>query len=192
MALNGTAKISTQGLSLIFLLMVASALAACVQTVKAPFTSTSVGRDIESFAEFKDVPYPSNMSFLKSESFTYTRRGTLAGVVVVSGRMTKDEVGAFYDAHLPNHGWAPLAEVNYNTSLVASWAKDNKVLTIITRPLPLAVTPEIKVELWVAPPHTKDDLGRRTIYQHSTSTRSSRPNSFFGNIFNNDIKEENI
>ncbi|MDR1920847.1 MAG: hypothetical protein LBS31_03785, partial [Candidatus Adiutrix sp.] len=51
----------------------ATAAGGCVERVTAPIVSTSVGRDLESFAEFKDVPYPANMVFNKDESFTYRR-----------------------------------------------------------------------------------------------------------------------
>ncbi len=136
-----------------------------------------MNRDEESFAEFRDVPYPANFSFSKKDSFTYHRRGILSGLVVVSGRMTVDELGAYYDLRLPGHGWSPVADIHYSSALVSTWKKGDKTLTIVGRPVSFALADEVKVELWVAPPHTRDDLGQRVNYQKPAAHNSSSSGS---------------
>jgi hypothetical protein len=120
----------------------------------------------ESFAEFMDVPYPSVMTLERKNTFTYSRKGIQAGVVSVVGHMTADEVGAYYDRHLPNHGWQPRAEAQ-SGKLVSTWAKGQKVLTIIASPLTLSLGSDLRLELWVAPPHTQADLSQRVVYGSS-------------------------
>jgi hypothetical protein len=148
----------------------------------------------ESFAEFMDVPYPATMTLEKGDTFSYSRRDIQAGVVTVIGRMTVDELGAYYDGHLPGHGWAPLAEAQ-NVKLVSTWTKGSKVLTIIATPIVMAIGGNLRVEMWVAPPHTKSDLGQRSVYRSdqdggdplvkTTPTRNPRPSK-------GSINEENI
>jgi hypothetical protein len=126
------------------------------------------GSDDESFAEFMDVPYPGTMTLEKKRVRVYTRRQVLSGVVSVVGDFTPDEIGAFYDQHLPSHGWTPLAEVEGSEpKLISIWSKGSKVLTIIVSST-LAIGGRIRVELWVAPPRLKEDLGKRVIYKSST------------------------
>jgi hypothetical protein len=118
------------------------------------------------------------------------RRGVLSGVVTVVGKFSADELGAYYDQHLPSHGWSPLAEAQ-SSKLVSTWTKGNKVLTIITTNVTFSIGTDIRVELWVAPPHTKGDLGQRVVYDSAPtgetqfSTKPIRNNT--GNI-----DEENI
>ena len=173
-------------LSTAVLLFALGGLTACVEKITAPFTGTTVNRDEESFAEFRDVPYPANMSFNKQESFTYSRRDVTSGLVVVSGRMNVDELGAYYDLHLPGHGWSPLADIHYSSALVSTWKKGNKVLTVVGRPVAFSIGSDLKVELWVAPPYTKDDLGERTAYQKPTVREPASSNAgsgFFDGLF---------
>jgi hypothetical protein len=120
--------------------------------------------DDESFAEFMDVPYPAVMTLEKAGTYSYSRRDVKAGVVTVMGKMTIDELGAFFDTHLPNHGWAPLAEAQ-SVKLVSTWTKGGKALTIIATPIVMAIGGNLRVELWVGAPHTKGDLGQRIIYK---------------------------
>ncbi|MDR2387437.1 MAG: hypothetical protein LBE80_07640 [Deltaproteobacteria bacterium] len=123
--------------------------------------------DGESFAEIMDVPYPSVMTLERKNTFTYTRKGIQAGVISVVGHLTTDEIGAYYDSHLPNHGWQPRAEAQ-SGKLVSTWAKGQRVLTIIASPLTLSLGSDIRLELWIAPPHTQADLGKRVVYDTST------------------------
>ncbi|MDR3135642.1 MAG: hypothetical protein LBU69_06075 [Deltaproteobacteria bacterium] len=125
--------------------------------------------DGESFSEFMDIPYPSIMTLESKNSSTYTRKDIKAGVVSVVGHLSADEVGAYYDSHLPRHGWAPLAEAQ-SGKLVSTWAKGQRVLTIIASPLTLSLGSDLRLELWVAPPHTKGDLGQRIVYDSSAPT----------------------
>jgi hypothetical protein len=113
-----------------------------------------------------DVPYPSTMTLEKKNTYTYTRKGIQAGVISVVGHLTTDEIGAYYDSHLPNHGWQPRAEAQ-SGKLVSTWAKGQRVLTIIASPLTLSLGSDLRLELWVAPPHTKADLGQRVVYDSS-------------------------
>ncbi|UQZ89742.1 hypothetical protein C4J81_11200 [Deltaproteobacteria bacterium Smac51] len=170
-------------LSIAVLMIAVSGLTGCVEKITTPFTGTTVNRDEESFAEFSDVPYPANMSFSKKDSFTYSRRGVFSGLVVVSGRMNVDELGAYYDLHLPGHGWSPVAEVHYSSALVSTWKKGDKVLTIIGKPVSFSIGSDLRVELWVAPPHTKDDLGQRVAYQKPTVKESGTTTSSSGGLF---------
>ena len=144
-----------------------AALSGCVtmaiRDTKGPMASTS---DEESFAEFMDVPYPAVMTLERDSTFSYSRREVKAGVVTVLGKMTVDELGAFYDSHLPSHGWSPLVEAQ-SKKLVSTWTKGGKVLTIIATPVIMAIGGNLRVELWVAPPHTKGDLGSRIVYRSS-------------------------
>ena len=167
------------------LMFALTGLSGCVEKVTAPFTAPPVNRDEESFAEFRDVPYPANFSFSKKDSFTYSRRGVLSGLVVVSGRMNVDELGAYYDLHLPGHGWSPAADIHYSSALVSTWKKGDKILTIVGRPSSFSLADEVKVELWVAPPYTKDDLGQRVVYRKPAAQGSSSSGSggLFDGIF---------
>ncbi|MDR2386051.1 MAG: hypothetical protein LBE80_00515 [Deltaproteobacteria bacterium] len=122
--------------------------------------------DAESFAEIMDVPYPSVMTLERKNTFTYTRKGIQAGVISVVGHLTTDEIGAYYDSHLPDHGWQPRAEAQ-SGKLVSTWVKGNRVLTIIASPLTLSLGSDLRLELWVAPPHTQADLGKRVVYDSS-------------------------
>ncbi len=158
-------------LSSLVIVLFAVILSGCVEKVAAPFTGPPVNREEESFAEFRDVPYPSNLSFDKKSSFTYQRRGVLSGVVALSGSMTVDEAGAWYDAHLPGHGWRPLADIQFSTALFSTWKKGDKVLTVVGRPSSLSsVSGGLNLQLWVAPPYTEDDLGHRVVYQKEKSS----------------------
>jgi hypothetical protein len=124
----------------------------------------------ESFAEFLDVPYPSIMGLDRQATFTYNRRGVLAGTVVVAGRMTLDEVGEYFDLHLPSHGWTPLAE-GQGAKLVTTWVKDKKVLTIIASSVFAIAGQDTRVEIWVQAPFNKSDLGHRVVYRKSPEKR---------------------
>jgi hypothetical protein len=120
----------------------------------------------ESYAEFMDVPYPSTMSLERKNTYTYTRKGIQAGVVSVVGNLTTDEIGAYYDARLPDLGWEPRAEAQ-SGKLISTWVKGQRVLTIIASPITLSLGSNLRLELWVAPPHTKGDLGQRVVYESS-------------------------
>jgi hypothetical protein len=153
--------------------LLALGLAGCVKPILAPYGG---GKDKqvtegESFAEFLDVPYPSVMGLDRSATFTYSRRGVLAGTIVVAGRMTVDEVGEYYDSHLPSHGWTPLAEAQ-GPKLISTWVKDKKVLTIIVSSVfAIATGKDSRIELWVSPPRSKADLGQRVLYKKSSETK---------------------
>ncbi|MDR1297770.1 MAG: hypothetical protein LBO05_10465 [Deltaproteobacteria bacterium] len=120
----------------------------------------------ESFAEFMDVPYPSVMKLESRNTFSYERKGVRAGVVTAVGDLSADEIGAYYDSHLPSYGWTPLAEAQ-SGKLVSTWTKGKVVLTVITNPLSLSITSDTRLELWVAAPHTREDLGRRVVYDNT-------------------------
>lgn len=152
-------------------------LSGCVEAITDTVAGPTRGQDEESFAEFLDVPYPANMSFSKKQSFTYERRGVQSGLVTVSGRMNMDELGAYYDAHLPGHGWSPVAEVQYSSAFASTWRKGEKLLTIVSRPASFSVGGDVTVELWVAPPHTQADLGHRVVYQKPSAQEEGESSS---------------
>ena len=162
MKTNNTKKYLT-----IFSLLIIFSLSACTEIITGTFSSNKGAPQDESFADFMDVPYPANMSFQKKESFSYTRRNVLSGVAVATGTMNIDEVGAYYDQHLPPHGWTPVAEAQ-SSALVSTWKKDDKYLTIFAKPESFSLTSSLRLELWVEAPHLNSDLGQRVIYQKPT------------------------
>ncbi|MDR1084895.1 MAG: hypothetical protein LBP22_08555 [Deltaproteobacteria bacterium] len=183
--------LGTKKYSLAALFLCLWALTGCVKPIIAPFGGKDTpAQDGESFAEFLDVPYPSVMGLDRTATFTYTRRGVLAGTIVVAGRMTVDEAGAYFDLHLPPHGWAPLAEAQ-GSKIVSTWTKGDKVLTVIISSAFAITGQDSRIEMWVAPPHLKSDLGQRVVYkkapeprEHST-TPQRQPNK-------GAIREENL
>jgi hypothetical protein len=163
-----------------------------VRPILAPFGGKQVPvLEGESFAEFLDVPYPSVMGLDRPLTFTYTRRGTLSGTIVVAGRMTLDEVGQYYDQHLPRHGWRPLAEAQ-GSKIVSTWVKDNKVLTIIVSSAFAITGQDSRVEIWVSPPRSQSDLGQRVIYKKPAESKgeifSTKPQRRRGD----GVTEENL
>ncbi|MDR2442383.1 MAG: hypothetical protein LBE31_02545 [Deltaproteobacteria bacterium] len=164
---------------IIFLFLTLTILGGCLNVaIRDHSGPSSLTSGEESFAEFLDVPYPASMTLERDNTFTYSRRNVLAGVVSVVGRFSVEELALFYDQHLPGHGWTPLAEAQ-NVKLVSTWTKGGKVLTIIATPIIMAIGGNLRVELWVAPPHTKADLGKRMVYQNSGNegerTYSTKP-----------------
>jgi hypothetical protein len=166
-------------------------ISGCVKPIIAPFsTKNKPPMDGESFAEFLDVPYPSTMGLDRQATFTYTRRGVLAGTIVVAGRMSLDEVGEYFDLRLPAHGWSPLAEAQ-GDKIVSTWRKGDKTLTIIASPAFAIAGQDTRIEFWVAPPHTQADLGQRVVYKKNpegrevySTTPTRRPKS--------GVSEENL
>ena len=186
---SAVSKVARLALLAALVVGLAGCLTVAVRDTSGPSAPTA---DEESFAEFMDVPYPAIMALERDDTFTYTRRDIQAGVVTVMGRMTVDELGAFYYDHLPGHGWSPLAEAQ-SVKLVSTWTKGGKVLTIIATPIIMAIGGNIRVELWVAPPHTRADLGQRAVYRNTgearepmVKTKPTRSNRKDG------IDEENI
>ena len=155
------------GALVVMALVVAALIPGCLNVAlrDTPGPSAPYGYE-ESFAEFLDVPYPATMTLEKGDTFTYTRRGVLAGVVTLVGKMTVEELGAYYDEHLPPHGWSPLSEAQ-NVKLVSTWTRGDKTLTIIATPIVMAIGGNLRVELWVAAPHTRADLGNRAVYRRT-------------------------
>jgi hypothetical protein len=47
----------------------------------------------------------------------------------------------------------------------------SKVLTVITNPVTFSIGGSTRLELWIAPPHTKADLTQRVVYD-STGPRN--------------------
>ncbi|MDR2422254.1 MAG: hypothetical protein LBE01_02620 [Deltaproteobacteria bacterium] len=174
-------------LSIILLLV---GLTACLKPVLAPFG----GKDApvlegESFAEFLDVPYPSVMGLDRQSTFAYDRRGVHSGTFVVVGRMTLDEVGEYFDLHLPAHGWTPLAEAQ-GPKLVSTWVKEKKVLTIVVSQAFAIAGQDSRVEIWVSPPRYQSDLGQRVVYKKPPEpgkTRSTTPIRRSGGVSEEDI-----
>lgn len=162
----------------------------CLEGLPQLFTEPKPNPQKESFAEFVDVPYPTHLVYNRRESYTFKRRDKLCGLVAVSGQMNLDEAEAYFDTHLPGHGWQPQARVSYNSALVSTWTKGDQTLTVIGRPATLTLIPEIRVELWIAPLHTTDDLNQRIIYQPPTGgTRAKNPAK---NTLHKSISEEDI
>ncbi|MDR1656103.1 MAG: hypothetical protein LBT47_00920 [Deltaproteobacteria bacterium] len=189
----GSERLSPGLKKLSFCLLVLAGLAAagCLNVaIKDTSGPKAPSRDEESFAEFLDVPYPATMTLEKDNTFTYSRRDILAGVVTVVGRMTVDELADYYDNHLPSYGWSPLAEAQ-NIKLVSTWTKGGKVLTVVATPIIMAIGGNLRVELWVAPPHTKGDLGNRLRYQNSESGQKPYSTKPIRNK-NGSFDEENI
>jgi hypothetical protein len=129
-------------------------------------------RDDENFQDFMDVPYPSDMILERGETVIFTRRDVLSGRIAVAGPLSTDEILEYYDRHLPKHGWTPRAEVTAGKTTVSTWSKGAKTLTIVAESVTLSVGARSKATLYVAPPHTKEDLGHRTVYQ--STQRESR------------------
>jgi hypothetical protein len=146
-------------------------LGGCLVAIRDTSGPSAPTPDDESFAEFMDVPYPAVMALEKDDTYIYTRRDVRAGVVTLLGRMTVEELGAYYDAHLPSHGWTPVAEAQ-NIKLVSTWVKGGKILTIIATPVIMAIGGNLRVELWVGAPRSQADLGHRPIYR---STEGGEP-----------------
>jgi hypothetical protein len=130
-------------------------------------------KDSENFYDFMDVPFPHALTVETKNSFTYMRRGLLSGVVTAVGAMPVEELAAWFDAHLPAHGWQPAAEAQ-NVKIVSTWRKGQAVLTVVISPVTLSLAGDTRLELWVAPPHVQADLGKRTIYD---SVEKSEPYS---------------
>ncbi|KXS56213.1 MAG: hypothetical protein AMR96_03935 [Candidatus Adiutrix intracellularis] len=165
-------------------------LTGCLEGLPQLFTEPKPNPQKESFAEFVDVPYPTHLIYNRRESYTFKRRNKLYGLVTVSGKMNLDEAGDYFDAHLPGHGWQPRAKVSYSLALVSTWTKGDQTLTVVGRPAALTLTSEIRLELWVAPLHTADDLNQRVIYQPPTSgTEAKNPAK---NTLRKGISEEDI
>jgi hypothetical protein len=149
------------------LLLLSGCINIAITDATGPSAPTPEG---ESFAEFMDVPYPSVMVLEKRNTFTYERKGMLAGVITAVGNLSADELGAYFDLHLPAHGWSPLAEAQ-SAKLVSIWTKGNRYLTIISSPISLSLGSDTRLELWVAPPHTGEDLNQRIVYQDTGPNR---------------------
>jgi hypothetical protein len=135
-------------------------------------------REDENFQDFLDVPYPSAMHLDKSRTEVYERRGVTSGTYTIVGVLSPDEMLDYYDRHLPKHGWAPLGEAQTEREAVSTWTKGNKTLTVETSKVTLAIGADTRVRVWVSPPHTKADLGKRVIYQDTSDpgrTWSSTP-----------------
>ncbi|MDR2140680.1 MAG: hypothetical protein LBR11_02650 [Deltaproteobacteria bacterium] len=182
----------TRYINFLLLTLVFLGLTGCVRPIIAPFGGKdSPPLEGESFAEFLDVPYPSVMGLDRQSTYVYKRRGIQAGTIVVAGRMTVDEVGEYYDQHLPSHGWSPLAEAQ-GSKLVSTWTKDKKVLTIIVSSVFSITGQDSRVEIWVSPPHLSSDLGQRVVYKKPpepgetySTTPQRRPNK-------GSVSEENL
>jgi hypothetical protein len=123
----------------------------------------------ENFQDFTDVPYPTEMSVEKGKTVVFTRRDVLSGRVSVTGPLTNDELLDYFDRHLPGHGWTPHSEVRTPDETVSTWAKPGKTLTLMVTKPTLSLGVKSRVDIFVAPPHTKDDLGKRTVYESSKS-----------------------
>jgi hypothetical protein len=130
-------------------------------------------RENENFQDFMDVPFPSEMTIEKSKVNVFTRRNVLSGHISITGSLTNDELLDYYDRHLPSHGWTPHSEVQTNNETVSTWAKPDKTLTIMATKPTLSLGAKSRIDLWIAPPHTKSDLGNRTIYEESSSGSKS-------------------
>jgi hypothetical protein len=172
-----------------FLLVLAFGLSGCVRPVLAPFGGSKPPVDGESFAEFLDVPYPSNMGLDRSLTFTYERRGVLSGTIVVAGRLTMDEAAAYFDLHLPGHGWVPVAEAQ-GQKIVSTWRKGQKYLTIIVSPAFAIAGQDSRIEIWVAPPRSESDLGKRVIYKKPAESKERSTTPIRGR--GGDIREEDL
>jgi hypothetical protein len=130
-------------------------------------------RDDENFQDFMDVPTPSVMAVETGAVEIYERRGVLAGKISLMGKLTVDELLDYFDRHLPNHGWTPLAEAQTERAALSTWAKAGKTLTIRATQPSLSLGVKSNLEIWVSPPHSKEDLGHRVIYNRSDEPRPS-------------------
>jgi hypothetical protein len=150
-------------------------------------------REDENFQDFLDVPYPSAMEVEKSKIQVYERRGVLCGTYSLIGSLSPDELMDYYDRHLPPHGWIPLAEVQTEREVVSTWTKGKKTLTIQSSMVTMAIGADVRLRVWVASPHTKDDLGKRIIYRDTSDpgkTWSTTPIRDKGGY--EDVQEENL
>jgi hypothetical protein len=153
------------------------------------------GREDENFQDFMDVPYPSEMTLEKNKTVVFTRRNVLSGHISIVGPLTNDELLDYYDRRLPSHGWTPHSEVQTNTETVSTWAKPGKTLTILVTTPTISIGVKSKVDLWVAPPFNKSDLGQRVIYTDSSSSSksySTTPIRESGGSYGEYIGEEDI
>jgi len=138
-----------------------------------------------------DVPYPSIFSQDKKNSFTYSRRNIISGVVTVVGRLNLDEVGAYYDQHLPFYGWTPVAEAQ-GSKLISTWKKGEAILTIIAQPASFSIGNDTRVELWISPPHLSGDLGQRVIYQGTNKGETYSTTPVRTGKTSGQVQEENL
>ncbi|MDR2612644.1 MAG: hypothetical protein LBG06_07445 [Deltaproteobacteria bacterium] len=151
------------------LLLCASCIAAL--TPAAPDDSR---RDDENFQDFLDVPFPSEMTLEKGRTVVFTRRDVLSGSITIVGPLSTDEILAYFDRHLERHGWTPRAEVTTLKTTVSTWSKGSKTLTVVAEEVTLSVGARSRATLYVAPPHTQEDLGRRTVYQSTEREHRER------------------
>ncbi|MDR2405144.1 MAG: hypothetical protein LBE27_02095 [Deltaproteobacteria bacterium] len=156
--------------------------------------SDPLAREDENFQDFLDVPYPSAMTVEKSKVQVYDRRGVLSGTYSILGKLSPDEILDYYDRHLPKHGWQPLSEAQTESEIISTWTKGNKTLIIQTSKVTLAIGADTRAKIWVAPPHTKSDLGKRVIYRDTSEPGKSwsttpirQPKGGHG-----DVHEENL
>jgi hypothetical protein len=143
-------------------------LVSCVLAI-TPTGPNYSGREDENFQDFMDVPFPSEMTVEKNKTVVFTRRDVLSGHISIVGPLTNDELLDYYDRRLPAHGWTPHAEVQTNSETVSTWAKPGKTLTIMATKPTISIGVKSRIDIWVAPPHTKNDLGHRVIYTDSLS-----------------------
>ncbi|MDR1039474.1 MAG: hypothetical protein LBR80_04770 [Deltaproteobacteria bacterium] len=158
------------------ILLLAAPIALCVScfAALAPSSPDQTRRDDENFQDFLDVPFPSEMAVEKGESVLYTRRDVLSGRISLVGTLSTDEILEYFDRHLPGHGWTPRAEVTARKVTVSTWSKGTKTLTVVAEELTLSVGARSRTVLYMAPPHTQDDLGHRTVYQSTERAHGER------------------
>jgi hypothetical protein len=140
-------------------------LAACSAALTPLGSPREEGRDDENFQDFMDIPFPSIMAVEKGNVVVFTRRGVLSGYIPLMGALSIDELLDYYDRHLPGHGWAPHSEVQTERGAVSTWIKSGKTLSLVLTQPKLSIGVNATLQIWVAPPHTKDDLGNRVIYR---------------------------
>ncbi|MDR2354038.1 MAG: hypothetical protein LBF22_12975 [Deltaproteobacteria bacterium] len=177
----------------LYLFFLVLSLAGCTAALTPLGPNRQPDREDENFQDFMDVPYPSIMVVEKKDVEVFTRRGVLSGRVPLMGPLATDEIMDYFDRHLPRHGWQPQAEVVTGKTVIATWTKPGKTLTIIATSPSLTLKVNSKVELWVAPPHRAEDLGRRTIYRSSEETpKPFQTTPIFRRGEESGVYEENI
>jgi hypothetical protein len=169
---NGRRARARAGLRLALALAAPALLCASSFAAITPARPDDSRRDDENFQDFLDVPFPSEMTLEKGQSVVYQRRDVTSGRLVGVVSMSTDEMLDYYDRHLPRHGWTPRAEVAAGKTSVSTWSKGTKTLTVVAEQVTLSVGARSRVTLYIAPPHNKEDLGQRTVYQ--TTQREHR------------------
>ena len=105
------------------------------------------------YYDFGDVLIPAELKIDKKESFVYKSPGFSAGVLILKGRLDRNDLIAFFETNMPKDNWR-LASYFKSPRTMMLYHKENRwcVINITERDL----YQDILAEIWVAP--TVDSL----------------------------------